>query len=769
MQKPTIQNNDKAEIRKSYSPEPKDLKVLEHIYTRFQYMKDFRGKFDVNWDSWRKQWESYSPGKKGGEWQSKIVATVSTSIVETIMAEFLQHQIEPPVKGRGEEDLWKENIWKEAIKFSAQQGSQKIAEADIKKEALILGQAFGEELLWQNKREVRFAKFKWEDGKKISYMDKQTIFDYDGMLLEHVPADDLWFDEAATTVNVGRKQANDAVRQFIMTKEAAYDFLSDPRWNERNNLQYVETGKKSEYFQFYQPPERIDPDDEVQVLFYWSKRPDMLAIVANDVLIFEGPNPYNHKLLPFVQACDIRRTNSLYHKGEMELLSHVQEELTFNRRMRMNRTQLSLDPMFAVSSRSNLTEDDLLARPHGMIETDELDGIKEVRVSDTPVSAYKEEESLLIDAQRLSGVDDGSQAIQRTSTTATEFAGLRESTLRKVAMKLWYIHNGFYVDHARLRLANILQFWTVEKYERVVGSANMKEYEKLIETYKAENNLYSQDENQEYSKATEADINSEKPLFRKTNQRIRTEDVRLIRKGGKVERKEDRGSFFFDIKPEEILPYYGGFDIQYDGTPEMPLTKALLQTKWAEVLDRVLPVALSGAGGYDPVKLIDKYIKVMDEDPDHFKTEQQNESQAPDLLELAQLENQQMMEGKPIPPTPNSTPSHSKIHTAFMKSKLFQDIIIQGTQGNPEAQAKVDLFTQHVTGESMAQQARAGGSQGVVPSQPGQQGPQQTPPPEVSGTDGRIQGGEDVEQGLPKGGRVGSSPIGNIMRRLIGG
>jgi hypothetical protein len=732
MTKTSFKNNPKAKINETYSPEGEEARIREHVYQRFHNMKQGRQKYDQYWDQYEKQWEGWKEEKSSKDWKSNIVAQLSTSIIETLMAEVQQYDIEPPIKGRGYEDVIRAEIMKEAVKHSKQQGDFKLEEEDVKKEAFIYGSGFGEELWWQDARDVQFAReIVGKDGKKEITYDKMRVFQYNGTYFEHTPIRDIWFDEAAKTLNRGRRMANDAIRQLIMTKDAAYDFLSDDRWNKKDNIKYVQCSGDTEFFQFYEPPKRIDPGEEVQILFYWSIRPDALIIVANDVVIHNGPNPYHHKLLPFVQAYDVKRTNALYHKGEMELLESLQEELSKLKRMRLDRIHLTIDPMWLTARRDNISEEDLMSRPHGSIEVDDpMTAARELRPSDTQSSAYKEEESLIQEAQRVTGIDDGSQAVQRTSLTATEFSGLRESTLRKVALKLWHIHNGFHVSFTRLRVANILQYWTQPQYEAVLGDKKSAEYKEMIAELKSSG---------KYEVVNGQD-------FKKSYPMIRTTGKRVVRRKGQPSIMDAKGDHFFELKPQDIMPFYQSYDIVYEGTPSLPLTKTIMQTKAAEMIDRILPVALSGVGGYDPGRIMDWYIKKFDEDPDNFKqVEEESQGMGQDQLELAQLENQQMMSGKQIPPTANSVEPHTRIHTAFMKSGPFQQLSME----DPQQKAIVDAFTQHVQGEVMAQQQRGTAESGGQPP--------------VQGVSGQA-----TAKSNQAGTQAGSSPIGGFMRRMLG-
>ena len=105
MEKTNFKNNMEAEVNNSYSPEGEEAEFREHGYNRFHQMKQGRERYDVYWDDYEKQWEGYRPEKGKHDWKSNVVAQLSTSIIETLMAEIQQYDIEPPIKGRGYEDI----------------------------------------------------------------------------------------------------------------------------------------------------------------------------------------------------------------------------------------------------------------------------------------------------------------------------------------------------------------------------------------------------------------------------------------------------------------------------------------------------------------------------------------------------------------------------------------------------------------------------------------------------------------------------------------
>ena len=75
------------------------------------------------------------------------------------------------------------------------------------------------------------------------------------------------------------------------------------------------------------------------------------------------------------------------------------------------------------------------------------------------------------------------------------------------------------------------------------------------------------------------------------------------------------------------------------------------------------------------------------------------------MIQLAQAENQEWIQGNPIPPTgtPNSTPEHTIVHVEFMYSPEFQD--------NEFPEEQIQALVTHIMGELTAQQQRGEGQQ----------------------------------------------------------
>jgi len=190
-------------------------------------------------------------------------------------------------------------------------------------------------------------------------------------------------------------------------------------------------------------------------------------------------------------------------------------------------------------------------------------------------------------------------------------------------------------------------------------------------------------------------------------------------------------------------------------TMEGPPTVVSLLT-YPDAYDR-----LAGNPTVDPWKLAEAMLDSRELDPDEFKLKAPGEEEPKGLnlkqmIDIAGVENDEMLRGNEVAPTAYSSPAHTEIHIQFMKSDKFKEEV-------PEGSNVLQIFTTHVTGEIMAQQRRqAGGGAGLPGQEGGQSLPLQLPgqapaPTSAGGTNiameaampGRVQGGGQVPSGMP--------------------
>jgi hypothetical protein len=691
---------------------------------------------EANWDRWEKQYEGWRSEKPTGstEWQSNHVVPLTAAIVEAALSEMVDQTPRPLILPRGQEDIPRATVMKHIFDYTWEVSDGDTELYNVIKDALIYGTGIAQEFYWKDRRMIQNLQV-LRKGKVKESEDTET-FDYDDCYMEAVKLQDFFVDEKARAFT-GPTGARDCIRRYIMDIEDFKLFFQGKVWDPMDNAKYVTPGGDVNYYEFYSPPQGLDTSHEVEVLWYWSKKPeDRLMIIANDVVVRSGPNIYQHKQLPFSRAVDVKRTHRFYGKGEPELLESVQDEMNTLRRMVIDRNHLDIDKMFFVSNRVSLNDEDLIARPHGMIPTDDPDSVKAVEYGDVPRSVELSYDKLTEDALQATGIDYRFLSTP-TSGTATEAAIIKESVLKRIRTKLRILEREFLVNVARLRVANIIQFYRQPKLERIIGDENSTAFREQITRLAQQGKL---------------EVVGNQPFERKFKE-IRLEDTMLdFDEKGKVQERPSPGFSFFEAKPEFFIPVSrGGFDIKFAAGSTLPISKPLMQSKTTEMYDRLIQLAIAGIG-YDPIKLGDKLLKVNDENPEEYKIEKApagdvSEDRLRQLIDLAMQENKLLMQGQQVGATAFASPAHTQIHAQFMQSEPFQAL--------PTDSPIIQTFLDHVIGEIMAQQGReeAGNVGGAASPQgmpPRPASPEETSPTPKRKLVGDMGGGnKDLTATLP--------------------
>lgn len=685
-----FQDNPNAKINTEITLNDQQDYWRKHTYRRFALMKESRAQDgrETKWDNHQKQYEAWRP-PKGMQWQSNIVPPFTTSVVESGLSELIDQTLQPRVQARKRIDVPAATVINFIKDYTWEIGDGDIELYKSIKQALTLGTTFWQDYYWQEKRKVKIiVKYNPETG--LEEYEEKEIFDFDDCYGESVNIWDLWFDPQARSVNIGPYKAADVIRRYIMHIDTFRNTFMNTRWDKYGFVKNIKPGGDPNYYQFYKPPQGIDHGSYVEVLWHWIRTPDILNIVANDIPFYNGPNPYNHKQLPFGRGVDLLDPWSIYGKGEPELLESIQDELTTTRRMRLDRQKLDIYKMIFVSNRETLTDQDLIPAPMKPIYVDDVANVQEFKTSDVNPSAFREEILLKEDAIRVTGIDDRFQSVPKTAGTATEAAILKESTLKRLRMKIWIMSRTLLMEQIRLRVPNIIQFYKTPKVSKIVGRDPIDKWMQ-VRNVAEEGRL----------------INQNGDFYEQEYRTIVTKNKKLEKQpNGEVTVLDSRGDNFFMVTPDVLVPSEMGFNYKLSAEPTFPLSKPLQQQKINELFQHPVMLRSIELGYYDPTKISDKMLEINDFDPDDFLTK---ESEAPQgipeldparMIRMAQRENEGLMDGDELPGTPYATPEHTMAHIEFMKSDEFKQ------NATPNI---IQNFTNHVYFEYGAQELRTEG------------------------------------------------------------
>jgi len=703
--------NQKATIKSQIKLNDEQEFWKKHSYTRFQLMKHSRAQNnrEVQWDNWQRQYEAWRPPKHKDDWQSNIVPPFTTSVVESALSELIDQTLQPQVQARKKEYVPHATVANFIKDYTWDLGYGDMELFKAIKQNLVLGTTVWQDYYWQEKRMVKEVEEYDQKAGRTKYKEIEFT-DFDDAYGEAVNLWDVWFDPQARSVNTGPYKAADAIRRYILHIDTFRKTFAGTKWDKFGLVNQIKPGGDTNYYQFYKPPKGIDHGNYVELLWHWVRNPDALVLLANDVPFFIGCNPYAHKQLPFGTSQDIVDPWSIYGKGEPGLLESIQDELTTGRRMRLDRQKLDIYKMIFVSNRETLTDQDLIPAPMKPVYVDDIEGVKAFEYGDINPSAYREEVLLKEDGNRVTGIDDRAQSTSPRGSTATESAILKEATLKRLRMKIWVLSRTLMQEQIRLRVPNILQFYKTPKVQEIVGKDSIEKMLKIREL--AQEGRLLRQGGKFYEQEYRTIVTKNKELRKKDN--------------GEIEVLDKRGDNFFMVTPDLLAPNATVFNFRMSAEPTFPLSKPLQQQKINELFNNPMVKMAFETGYYDFRKGVDKVMELNDFDPDDFLAQQDTQEDLiidpQQLLEMANVENEKMVNGEELIGTPYSTKEHTMMHVEFMKSERAR----QAIQGNPKI---AENFARHILEEYQAQRHReqALGQQ----AQTGQ--PDSGPPPGVPG------------------------------------
>jgi hypothetical protein len=285
-----------------------------------------------------------------------------------------------------------------------------------------------------------------------------------------------------------------------------------------------------------------------------------------------------------------------------------------------------------------------------------------------------------------------------------------------------------------LRESNIRQFYSVPKVEKIVGQKGTDSYyAKVRDAYQS----------------GRLQMKNGIPHEQKFKT-IRLSDQKLnVTKQG-VTLQKSKEPTFFEATPELITPLYGSFDVKISPMPSIPVSKPLMQEKVSAMFDRLVQLPQI----YSPEKLGDALLETHDYDPDEFKPDKPAQEQLQSnlvgkSLQVAQVENQEIMSGKDLPSTPYAMEPHTEAHIAMINSPEMMQL--------PPDSPILASLVRHIQGELKAQQQRAT-AMGGQPGMEGYKGPSGPSAPSMGDVNPAM--ADAPEMGNPQGQAVNPSAMG---------
>lgn len=656
---------DQKEANQSYKPTKKERKIRRKIWERYRAMADngWRQDAEDDWAMGDRMFRQWVPEHDPDDWRANIMLPDGFAAIQAQMQETIERLSRPEIMRVEDSDKAKEELANAVMTYNMDRTNFDYQYYKAKLVATIRGTAFLFDYYRVDKRTVHDLVGINSDGT-LQYKDKE-VTDFDDDYTEQIDNEYIFVDEAASHIDYARDMVR---REIIHIDEFNRIYDTKPDFQD---TEYVMEGGDTGTRAFFQKPEDMEEED-VELLHYYNRATDEYNVLANNVVIRMGPIPYKHKELPIAVVYHYAVPGNFWGMGIPKVIWALTEERRSLRNLNLDRQKLQLQKMFLIADDVVLDEEELIARPHGMIEV-AANGkplnqvIVPLEYGDVPASYYKTEETLLEDIRRAHGIDDRIQGVN-VGGTATEAAMLKESSQRRINMIARLVEMDTLVRLGRIKWSNIQFFYPAPRIEKVVESNEERE-KKVYRTIRTQGKTF--------------DIVKD-PGTGQTTLRFNE--------------STDDSSFKLDKKMASFME--GDTDIRVSSEASSFTPKPIHQAKITEMFTLLMsnPAIM---GTLDPKKAVFRYLEVNDESPSNWM---RGSGKTPaEMRALAEGENMVMASGIMLPGTPDADEEHTLVHLNYTSTRefdqlpaaiqqIFKSHILEEHDANPSTGNSADLL-----------------------------------------------------------------------------
>lgn len=200
-----------------------------------------------------------------------------------------------------------------------------------------------------------------------------------------------------------------------------------------------------------------------ELLHYWED--DRHAILVNrSECVYDGPNPYwRHGRKPFITQSYEQLPNEFYGRSAVDIIMDLQHEINTRHNQIMDNTNMIINKMWKVRKNADIDPSQLISRPNGVVEVEQMDDIELLIPGDMPNSAFISQQ---IEEQQIESTL-GTPPLVRGSAgsekTATEAMAKNTNASTRFDVKIILLENVSIKRLAMLMDLNNQQFVTDER------------------------------------------------------------------------------------------------------------------------------------------------------------------------------------------------------------------------------------------------------------------------------------------------------------------
>jgi hypothetical protein len=491
-------NESKAKIAQStqssiltptYRPSPTQIQASNRVMNDWIYGRQvcnrgynyFNGRtlYDVI-DDWTTRWNGYiEPLGPLAETSSNIFLNFTRNLIIAYLAKVAMSPVEPKIKAVNRKthitNQTFSDLLKELNRYSLNEENADAKFLATALEATVKGTAIVYEGYKKTTRKKKVPlSYNAETGKVITR--DMEVTDFDNCYQELLNLEDFYIANPFTP--------NLQDQPFVIWKKITTYYEASTELGRYGSWKYVQPGS----FQFLGDPTTFYNEEmnvelqpnQVQIIKYFNRRENLYIIMANNVVMYEGPFPWAHGKYPFAKYIFEPFGNNFFWGAgaPFKFMGEQDTENTFVNMM-VDKTYGSLLPYGLSSDLDDLIEDDTLApnkiRKVGDINKWKFDTLPGIEAGEA--NMFQTFMNLIRENSGLGGAAD--QFSPKGGRLNVRQVLLKnQEQIQKIQFNIQYLEDGER-DRTELRLKNICQFYSIPKIEKITGK-NGKEVEELV-------------------------------------------------------------------------------------------------------------------------------------------------------------------------------------------------------------------------------------------------------------------------------------------------
>lgn len=468
-----MNRTEAIEIQTSNEGTIPDNPMLDKVLADFTAAETARSEHEADWDRYFKKYMC-TLGAKSAKWRSNIFDPETFSMVETIYPRLLNTIAGAPevfgVKPTAQDDVENAQATEHLLNYQADRMDLYCAGGDGFKDALIYGT--GHWLIsWRREFEPRYVmqdEIQMEPDPQtgmpipVLYEKQQKDFVpvYDDPWLERLDIKAVYPDPLGTSIENSRFIIHRCFRSrdYLKKKEMEGVYVDIDKIPKSLNATEADTRNDQTKQATRDTVEFHDEQmQDVELLVYYGKYDidgdglleEAVITVANRAVVITNPkdekktgfyNPFPGGQKPFLKLCLIPIPGSYYGLSPIMPIDSLQDNLNERINQIGDNLELAIHGMWKMVKWADIDEDQLVSRPGGVVEVNQLQDLESLTFPAVFQNAYPEIQRIEGKIQKASGAFDVVRGMtpenQQTATTTITLANSGEIRFKTMMMQI---------------------------------------------------------------------------------------------------------------------------------------------------------------------------------------------------------------------------------------------------------------------------------------------------------------------------------------------